>query len=234
MPGAVSMENGNTTDLAGSQSRVDMAALKEQAQEVVAAEQTAMNTNGNGHQITIPIRSNDLPPEIVHISEGFIPLSKLITRLAQLTHNQLVDKIRQVAAMPMPAAAPPSANGASALGASQKEEFDQSNESVARKVALNSAIQKMHGRWIKTLVIADWSRKSKDVSKLIDLNTHLCLLMQEYELRLDQMINVKRDLSFARLPSPDIKTALHVLSTGDGSFFPDVSFPFPPSIYRHC
>ncbi|KKA27454.1 hypothetical protein TD95_005444 [Thielaviopsis punctulata] len=210
------MENGNTTtDLATAEAAAS-SAQHDQAQNGVA-EQAVIN----GHEMTVAIRTNDLPPEIVHISEGFVPLARLVTRLAQLTHNQLMDKIRQVAAMPAPAPAPPSSTVSSAPGSHQKEEFDQSNESVARKVALNTAIQKMHGRWIKTLVIADWSRKSGDVSKLIDLNTHLRLMMQEYEMRLDQMINVKRDLTFARLPSPDLKTALHVLSTGDGSFFPD-------------
>ncbi|KKF96098.1 Mediator of RNA polymerase II transcription subunit 14 [Ceratocystis platani] len=221
------MHNGNEAGLSEPQTKSDMPTLKDQAQDVVR-ESLAENSSNN-NTMTLPLRGNDLPPEIMHISDGCIPLSKIITRLAQLCHNQLSDKIRQIALMPMPTPQQPSiVNGqvhSSALG--QKEEFDQSNESVARKVALNQAIQKMHGKWVKTLVIADWSRRSQDVSKLIDLKSHLGQVMTEYELRLDQMINVKRDLTFARLPSPDLKTALHVLSTGDGSYLPDFQFIEP-------
>lgn len=161
-------------------------------------------------------RMNDLPDEIVHITEGFVPLSLLLTRLAQTTHNQLQDKIAELAKMPLPAAA---VNGNSAHAVTD----DTSNENMRKKATLLNFAQEMHGRWVKALVIAEWSRKAEMVSKLIDLKWHIDQQRILYDSMLDQIVHVKRDLTFARMPSPDLKTALQVLSTGSAPWMPDVS-----------
>lgn len=161
-------------------------------------------------------RMNDLPDEIVHITEGFVPLSLLLSRLAQTTHNSLQDKIAELAKMPMP---PSALNG----NAGHTGADDASNENMRKKAGLLNFAQEMHGRWVKALVIAEWSRKSEMVSKLIDLKWHIDQQRILYDGMLDQVVNVKRDLTFARMPSPDLKTALQVLSTGSAPWMPDVS-----------
>lgn len=161
-------------------------------------------------------RMNDLPDEIAHITEGFVPLSLLLTRLAQTTHNSLQDRIAEMAKMPVPASA---MNGSS----SHPTQDDGSNENMRKKVALLNFAQDMHGKWVKALVIAEWSRKSEMVSKLIDLKWHIDQQRILYDGMLDQIVNIKRDLTFARMPSPDLKTALQILSTGTAPWMPDVS-----------
>lgn len=167
-----------------------------------------------------PSRMNDLPEEIIHITQGFVPLSLLLTRLAQVTHNSVQDKIAELVKMPIPAAA---INGSVSHGASSPD--DTSGENLRKKANLLHFIQDMHAKWVKALVIMEWSRKSEMVSKLIDLKFHVDQQRILYDAALDNIVNVKRDLTFARMPSPDLKTALQILSTGSAPWMPDVSLP---------
>jgi hypothetical protein len=166
-------------------------------------------------------RMNDLPDEIVHITQGFVPLSLFLTRLAQTTHNSLQDKVAELAKMPIPTGA---VNGHSSSTATAADDY--SNENLRKKSALLNFAQDMHAKWVKALVITEWSRKSEMVSKLIDLKFHIDQQRILYDAALDNIVNVKRDLTFARMPSPDLKTALQVLSTGSAPWLPDVSCCF--------
>lgn len=169
-------------------------------------------------------RMNDLPDEIVHIAEGYIPLSMLLSRLAQQTHNSIQDKVQQLARMQLPQPPPSQVNGNSSPLAKDKEEFDNSQESLSKKVNLLKAIQSIHGKWVKALVIANWSRESEMVTKLIDLKSQINEQLMQFDMRLDQVVDMRRNLIFARVPSPDLRTALQVLSCGNGDWMPDVSY----------
>lgn len=153
-------------------------------------------------------RMNDLPDEILHITQGFVPLSLLLSRLAQVTHNSLQEKITELSRMPLPATSAPD---------------DASSENLRKKAALLHFAQDMHAKWVKALVITAWSRKAHQVSKLIDLKAFIDQQRFEYDSALDKLVHVKRNLGMARMPSPDLKTALHVLSTGQAPWMPDVS-----------
>ncbi|QPG99333.1 hypothetical protein C2857_001507 [Epichloe festucae Fl1] len=171
-------------------------------------------------------RMNDLPDEIVHITQGFVPLSLLLTRLAQTTHNALEDKIAELAKMPVPAT---TMNGTSSSYSSSGPD-DTSAENLRKKGALLHFAQEWHGKWLKALVIAEWSRQSPQVSKLIDLKYHIDQQRMLFDAALDNIVNVKRDLTFARMPSPDLKTALQVLSTGSAPWMPDLHYIEPPAL----
>ncbi|KAG5982243.1 hypothetical protein E4U55_002159 [Claviceps digitariae] len=171
-------------------------------------------------------RMNDLPDEIVHITQGFVPLSLLFTRLAQVSHNALQDKVTELAKMPI---APTVMNGTSSSYSSGGPD-DTSPDNLRKKGALLQFAQEWHGKWLKALVIAEWSRQSHQVSKLIDLKYHIDQQRMLYDAALDNMINVKRDLAFARMPSPDLKTALQVLSTGTAPWMPDLHYIEPPAL----
>ncbi|KPM43628.1 Mediator of RNA polymerase II transcription subunit 14 [Neonectria ditissima] len=179
----------------------------------------------SAHELIETPRMNDLPDEIVHITQGFIPISLLLTRLAQTTHNSLQDKIADLAKMPVPANA---LNGNSLLPANVPD--DSSNENLRKKSAILNFTQDMHAKWIKALVITEWSRKSEMVSKLIDLKFHIDQQRILFDAALDNIVNVKRDLTFARMPSPDLKTALQVLSTGKAHWMPDLQYIEPPPL----
>ncbi|PHH67599.1 hypothetical protein CDD82_1282 [Ophiocordyceps australis] len=169
------------------------------------------------------LRMNDLPDDIVHITHGFVPLSLLLGRLAQVSHNSLQDKIAELAKMALPTTA---VNGAPASPSAD----DVSTDNLRKKSSLASFAQDMHAKWLKALVITEWSRQSHHVSKLIDLKFHIDQQRMVYDAALDHMANIKRDLTYARMPSPDLKTALQVLSTGSAPWMPDANYIEPPPL----
>ncbi|KAI8954873.1 mediator complex subunit MED14 [Xylaria longipes] len=190
----------------------------------------ALNGNTNnagGSQSPAPLtsRMNDLPDEIQHITQGFVPLSVLLSRLAQQTHNQLGDEIMALAKMPTPSSV---TNGSPVNPDASLD--DNSPEILNKKVRLLNFVQERHGEWVKALVIANWSRKAEPVSKLIDLMHHINKTRALYQGSLDYMINIKRDLTYARIPNPDLRTALHVLSTGQAPWMPELNYIQPPQI----
>lgn len=162
-------------------------------------------------------RLQQLPPEIVHITEGFEPLSRLLMRLAQVTHNRLSAKIMELAAMPTPSSA---VNGNGMHYANGTD--DNSVDNVKKKVNLLKFAEVTHADWTKALVITHWSRISEDVSKVIDLKVHLDNQKRFYDAAFYDLMEVKRSLVQARVPNPDLRTAVEVLSTGKASWMPDV------------
>lgn len=166
-----------------------------------------------------------LPPEIKHITENYFPLPFILQRLAQKSHNELQLKIEELANMP----AGTGAMNGNAAGAGE----DSSEANQNKKANLLSFVGELHSKWVKALVISEWSRKSGQVSKLIDLHGHMLEELRKYDMLLDRMGHIKRNLYGARLPDPDIKTALQVLSTGQAPWMPDVRFPAPLS-WSHC
>ncbi|KAI0102940.1 mediator complex subunit MED14 [Nemania sp. FL0031] len=170
-------------------------------------------------------RMNDLPDEIQHITQGFVPVSQLLSRLAQQTHNQLDDEIVALSKMPIPSSA---MNGNTANVDLSLD--DNSLENLNKKVRLLNFVQERHEEWVKALVITNWSRKAEPVSKLIDLLHHVNMTRTLYQASLDYMINIKRDSVWYRTPNPDLRTALHVLSTGQAPWMPELNYIQPPQI----
>ncbi|CAK7565569.1 MAG: mediator complex subunit [Sporothrix epigloea] len=173
-------------------------------------------------------RINDLPDEIQHITTNYIPLGLLLQRLAQKTHNNLQDLIRELARKPVAGS-----GGTTALGippSLQSGTEDGSIENIEKKKALLDFARNEHANWVKALVITEWSKKASQISKLIDLENHMFEEeLVRYEQSVFTMLNLKRNLNDARVSSPDLKTALNVLSRGAAGWMPDLGFlPVPP------
>ena len=158
---------------------------------------------------------NQLPEEIIHITQGYMPLSALLTRFAQKTHSELAAKIMELAQMPVPASA---VNGSASLAPAD----DNSAENVNKKHRLLEFTQNAHTDWTKAFVITSWSRNSDEVSKLIDLKWHLDQQGLLYNFTIGSLAEVRRELGAARIPNPDLKTALQVLSSGKAPWMPEV------------
>ncbi|KAI9745246.1 MAG: mediator complex subunit [Claussenomyces sp. TS43310] len=174
-----------------------------------------------GAQSTIPKdvadRIQQLPPEILHITEGFESLPRLLQRLSQVTHNQLTKKILDLAGMQIPASA---INGNGAQLSLPGD--DSSVDNIKKKVQLLKFAEDTHANWTKALVITQWSRVSEDIGKLVDLKVHVDGQKGHYDWAVHEMSEMKRSLVHARVPNPDLKTAVEVLSTGKASWMPDV------------
>jgi mediator of RNA polymerase II transcription subunit 14 len=157
-----------------------------------------------------------LPPELNHITYGYISLKDMLARLAQKTHSDLLDTITELAQMSLPASA---LNGNPYNHAAVD---DNSPENINKKVRLLQYLQSAHASWTKALVIAGWSRRAAEVSRVIDLHVHLSHEKNLYLDLIDRMGNDKKELNGARLLNPDLRTALEVLTTGKVSWMPDV------------
>jgi len=167
---------------------------------------------------------NQLPPEIEHIVFGCVSLSKILERLSVQTYSQLSQKIQELAQMPLPTPKP-YVNG----NAVQGVEDDKDVANILKKQRLLQFAEAKHAEWVKALVIANWSRRAHEVGKLIDLQVYLRQQKMLYLGAVDDMSWLKRDLTQARLRSPDLKTAVAVLSTGKASWMPDLGHkPIPP------
>lgn len=159
---------------------------------------------------------NELPPEIEHITQGFQPISRLLTRSAHMTHNNLLAAISRASTIQIPSSA---VNG---MGSAANTK-DTSAANVSKKLTWLKFAQDAHAKMVKVLVITQWSRKSEDVSKVIDLRVHLDKQNWSIDGSINRLGEMKRDLLRARLPNPDLRTALEVLTTGEAPWMPDVS-----------
>jgi len=187
-------------------------------------------------------KMEDLPDELQHITTDIMPLSQLLSRLAQFSHAKLQQLILDLASKPLPEVTANGntkgnsigggvngslingANGSAKGGANTPSPAleDTSPESLEKKTMILNFIQDLHSRWVKALVIAEWARNADDVSKLIDIRSHLAEKLELYTKTFWDMVKVKHEMSYAKVPSPDLKTALEVLTTGAVHWMPDV------------
>ncbi|KAI9876507.1 MAG: mediator complex subunit [Pleopsidium flavum] len=171
---------------------------------------------------------HQLPPEIEHITFGYLPLSKLITRLVQESFNDLTEVINDMSAMQIPQQTPQvNSNYLSHVNGNMMGAASQTN--VQKKLRMLNFAQDRRAQFIKLLVLSQWSRQAGDVSKAIDLKVWLDRQKGLYEDAGGWMGELKRNLGPAKMPNPDLRTALEVLSTGKASWLPDVGHVHDPS-----
>jgi mediator of RNA polymerase II transcription subunit 14 len=191
-----------------------------------AVQNSTAQTGADADAMMKSMRLEELPDEIQHITTGIFPLGLLLSRLAQMTHNHLGDLIDALAELPIA----PAPNGVSDSRTTGAPAEDTSPVSLEKKKRILDFIQGEHNKWVKALVLTEWSRKSDQVWMLIDLKGHLEQQLNRYGLALTDLINLKRELVFARVPPPDHKTALHVLSYGDVDWMPEFGYMEPPPV----
>ncbi|KAE8447619.1 hypothetical protein EG329_010590 [Mollisiaceae sp. DMI_Dod_QoI] len=167
-------------------------------------------------------RMNQLPPEIAHITDGYMPLSLLLSRLVQQSHSGMLATVTEMAQMPLPASV---LNGNASHTSSTD---DNSPENVAKKKRLLDFVTTTHEAWTKALVITGWSRKSEEVSKTIDIRNHTKTEEILYLESIDRLAVKRRELIPARLSNPDLRTAVPVLTTGKAHWMPDLGY-IPPA-----
>ncbi|KAL2022688.1 hypothetical protein VTK56DRAFT_4769 [Thermocarpiscus australiensis] len=189
----------------------------------IGCDSAAVAADGGPHGLQ-PSKIEELPDEVQHITTDILPLDLLLTRLAQYSHAVLEEQISALASKPTPQILP---NGNSSYLAGGVE--DTSPESLEKKTMLLNFIQELHTRWVKALVISEWSKKADQVGRLIDIRSHLASKIELFNFAFWDLIKTKQDLLWAKVPSPDLKTALEVLSNGEVFWMPDFNYlDLPP------
>ena len=156
-------------------------------------------------------QATQVPPEIFHVTEGFLPLSTLVERLAQDTRNGLDELVTKLADMEQ--------SRSDGYGGGQST----SSVNVQKKTLIWEFAQDRRAKFIKLLVLSQWGRQSEAVSKVIDINHWITTQKAYYKEAANWMGELKRILIPMKLPAPDLKTSLEALSKGKVSGMPEVS-----------
>ena len=160
------------------------------------------------------------PFELSHITHGFFPFAKLLNRAVQQCWNELSEVITELAEVHVP-----SQNEVPA----GKSPGNQSAENVHKKLRILDFAHAKRAEFIKLLVLSQWSQHAADVSKLIDIQGFIRTRHLAYNGAIQLAGDMKRDLVRAQVATPDLKTALEVLTRGKVEAMPDVSY----QLYMH-
>ena len=163
-----------------------------------------------------------LPPEIEHVTFGYVRFSSLISRLVQETFNELAEVISDMSDLPIsnPSQNPPNNH----VHQQTNGNGDTSQANVQKKLRMLHFASDRRAQFIKILILSRWARQVEAVGKVIDLNFWLSNQIGQYNECCAWMGELKRRLIPLREPNPDIKTALEVLSFGKASWLSDLDY----------
>jgi mediator of RNA polymerase II transcription subunit 14 len=180
--------------------------------------------NGNGAHDSVLRPTTEAPPPLDQSwrqSSANKPMGKILQRLANQCLKDLRDTVNNMAETPIEGSLAPVTNGA------VSHHVDKSEASVNKKLQFMKFANNQRDRFIKMLVLVDYSRREEEMARLVDLK-----VWQEKELNAHQnaMHSIgltKRDMFAAKMPNPNIEGALEYLSTGKASRQPHLGY-IPP------
>lgn len=148
-------------------------------------------------------------------------LGKLMIRTAEKCFTDLNDLIARMAneKVPQQAAQP---NGVTS-------EQDTDAVSLKKKNNLMNFAQEQRERFIKALVINDWSKDAEAFAGIIDVNAHLGRSNFCHVQATTAVGEMKLAMSQAKMPNPNIEGALELLATGK-STLTDLGYITPPKM----
>jgi hypothetical protein len=118
--------------------------------------------------VSLEVRAPPLPK----IQEGFIPLSLLLGRLAQHSHNALQEMIDSI----------------STPGMSEGE----------KKSRIVQYAMDQRNQFIKLYVLVQWARNADDVHNVIDLKAWMDMKLDTYRRVAENLFHIRRGLTNAR------------------------------------
>lgn len=171
----------------------------------------------------------DSPAALQHITEGYLSLGQLIARTAQVSLNDLSKTVEKLGLVQRGLrTAPVLPNGIGTHAAINGGASISKAASEQRKEMLES-LNTQREKFIKLLVLGDWSQKVDDVGKLIDLNVFNQQQFGAFDNAKFRIADMHRRQQYFKEKGPDIKTAIEVLGTGKASWMPDLDYlPKPP------
>ncbi|KKY18928.1 putative rna polymerase ii holoenzyme mediator complex component [Phaeomoniella chlamydospora] len=172
--------------------------------------------------------TSDLPPEVRHITETMVPLGSLISRQAQECWNGLSELVNELADLPVSTvSSQPNGVGGRVIPQPGMPWGDMSEANLQKKERILKWAHDQRAFFIKLMVLSGWSRTMPEMHKAIDMSNWLREQLFYYDNACDLMGFMRRDLVFAQIPNPDLKTAIEVLATGRSLSFPDLGYTEP-------
>ncbi|KAF2864158.1 MED14-domain-containing protein [Piedraia hortae CBS 480.64] len=142
-------------------------------------------------------------------------LGKLVERVAQQCYYDLSDTLNKMSDLGTGDA------GGSAPNAGPE---DTSVVSVAKKRLLMEFAQQQRDRFIKTLVLMDWSKNADDMAKLIDLKVWFDKQRWAAPMALTSIIQLQHKMEAFQVPQPNIEGAMEVMVMGEVQGWPDLGY----------
>jgi mediator of RNA polymerase II transcription subunit 14 len=217
MPGRIVMESNAVPTTNGSKPHPPTMAT-------TAPARLDQVTNGLSNGTTTKQAPSSPPPELEHWNHTYLPMGKLLERMAQQCYNDLSEVIDQMADLNI---ATPQPNGATSSAP------DSSKASVEKKLRLMNFAQTQKDRFIKALVLSDWARNMGDMDKLIELRMWLTQQDDASTITSDGIMQLKHNMINAKMPNPNIKGALELLSTSKAPEQPDLGYLAPKPLSAH-
>lgn len=179
----------------------------------------------NGESTTVStLSSMDNPPPLDlswRDAPSNKPLGVLMQRLASQCSYELLHNLSELAEMSTePQHHQPN-------GIIPHNGQDTSHNSIKKKLTFMKWAMDQRDRFVKTLVIADWSRNIDDKSRLIDVKFWQNKQEHAHARSLQAIANIKSNMGPAKLPNPNITGAMEVMATGKASWIPDLGY-VPP------
>jgi mediator of RNA polymerase II transcription subunit 14 len=164
----------------------------------------------------------NLPGELQQFTMGYVSLGKLVERVTQVTFNDLNELLEELASSGQENGLTNGARpGAGKLGEDQA--------SLKKRLEILNWTKRQRERLIQLAVLLQWSKDFDQKGKYIDLMMWSNDRYWHIEQVEGKLIEMKQELDKYKKPSPDIRVALEVLSTGKASWMPDLGFlPLAP------
>lgn len=181
-------------------------------------------TNGAVHSPTMAPTDPSTPPpldEAWREGESNKRLGTLLERTAQQCYVDLMDTLSRMQAVGEEASKP------QGNGTTQPSGPDTSEPSLKKKRMLMDFANSQRERFIKTLVLSNWSRNEEDQTRLIDLKVWQDDQRRYYTWANDAIGHTKVDMINVKVPNPNIEGAMEILSTGQASWVPHMGY-IPP------
>ena len=239
MPGLVMMErhgaNGSVAPITGKrtadQAFGDLSTKKMEPNTLTNGDVGSPRLNGPDVNGTTTAEAVQPPPPIIHEPapeipkrpDVYKPLGELISRVTQECFNDLsktIDKTSQIQRGSQPTHA--LVNGISSHAGVNGVGVNPRTNQEKKKELLDFA-NTYREKFIKLMVLTDWSRKVEDVHKMLDLGWWTEHQFCHYDNAKFMLADIHARLQAFKLRNPDIKTALEVLSTGKAPWMPEVS-----------
>lgn len=170
------------------------------------------DTDVTGRSAVSPLRQ--LAPDIIHISHGFVPFSRLVNRASQQCWNDLTDLITELVGPQLRLQNTTFGSAETGKVRAAKNGTGQPDDSLRKRIRLLEFAQTKRADLIKLLVLSNWSRQAAEVSRLIDLQAFIRMRYDSYNDALLYSASMKRDLIRAQTANPDLATSAEALVYG--------------------
>ena len=182
---------------------------------------SAMNGDFGG---TLPSLTGSQDPPLLDQSWRRTDANKsmgvLVERLAQQCYTDLNTALTKMSEAEASSQAPQT-NGVIT------HSIDNSEVSLTKKRTFMEFANNQRDRFIKTLVLSDWSRNEEDMARLVDIKVWQEKQANAQRDAISFIGTTKHNMVPAKMPNPNIEDAMELLATGKSSRIPDIGY-LPP------